>query len=104
MIFFDYATTRHRNGKSGIDQMGRFTPAFGTIGTLLGLIIMPGNRNDPDVVGPGMAGASIAILYGAVCSRAILLPLAEKLGFTGKRALLVVERGTPESQSSCSPS
>jgi len=104
MIFRDYAPIRRRNGKSVIAQMGRFAPAFGTIGTLIGLIVMLGNRKDPDVVGPGMAGASIATLYGAVCSHVVFLPLAEKLGYSSKRELLVVERGAPESPSSCSTS
>ena len=104
MIFRDYAPIRRQNGKSVIDQIGRFAPAFGTIGTLIGLIIMLGNGKDPDVVGPGMAVALIATLHGAVCSHVVFLPLAEKLGYISKRELLVVERGAPKSQSSCSTS
>ena len=48
----DAVATRHRNGKSLLDQMGRFAPAFGMIGTLMGLIIMLGNLTTPTPSGP----------------------------------------------------
>ncbi len=53
----DAVATRHRNGKSVLEQMGRFAPAFGMIGTLMGLIIMLGNMSDPSSIGAGMAVA-----------------------------------------------
>jgi len=87
----DAVATRHRNGKSLLDQMGRFAPAFGMIGTLLGLIIMLGQLDDPDALGPGMAVALITTLYGAILSNLVLLPCAEKLGFISKKELLAME-------------
>ena len=57
---------RHKNGKAVMDQIGRFAPAYGMIGTLMGLIIMLGNMSDPSSIGSGMAVALITTLYGAI--------------------------------------
>ena len=87
----DAVGSRHSNGKKVFDQAGRFAPAFGMIGTLMGLIIMLGQLDDPDALGPGMAVALITTLYGAVISNIIMLPFAEKLGYINQRELLVME-------------
>jgi len=87
----DAVATRHRDGKFVVDQLGRFAPAFGMIGTLLGLIIMLGNMSDPSSIGAGMAVALITTLYGAILSNGIFLPMAEKLSFYNKQELLVME-------------
>ena len=87
----DAMATRHRNGKSIVDQVGRFAPAFGMIGTLLGLIIMLGNMDDPSAIGPGMAVALITTLYGSVLSNLIFLPFSEKLSFLNQHELLAME-------------
>jgi chemotaxis protein MotA len=102
----DAVATRHRNGRSVLDQMGRFAPAFGMIGTLIGLIIMLGNMDDPKAIGPGMAVALITTLYGAVCSNLLFLPFADKLGFINKHELLAMEiiiRGVMAIQSGDNP-
>ena len=83
--------TRHRNGKSIMDQIGRFAPAYGMIGTLMGLIIMLGNMSDPSSIGAGMAVALITTLYGAIVSNVVFLPFAEKLGFVSKQELRAME-------------
>ena len=59
--------------------MGRFAPAFGMIGTLMGLIIMLGDMSDPSKIGAGMAVALLTTLYGAVLANVIALPVADKL-------------------------
>ncbi len=82
---------RHRDGKSVLDQMGRFAPAFGMIGTLMGLIMMLSNMSDPSAIGKGMAVALITTLYGAIASNVLFLPFAEKLGFINKQELLGLE-------------
>ena len=87
----DAVATRHREGKNVLDQMGRFAPAFGMIGTLMGLIIMLGNMEDPSSIGSGMAVALITTLYGAIVSNAVFLPFADKLGFINKQELLTME-------------
>lgn len=87
----DAVATRHRDGKSLLDTMGRFAPAFGMIGTLMGLVIMLGDMSDPSKIGAGMAVALLTTLYGAIASNVVFLPFAEKLGFTNKQELLVME-------------
>lgn len=86
----DAVATRHRNGKNVVAQMGRFAPAFGMIGTLIGLIIMLGNMS-PETIGSGMAVALLTTLYGAVIANLIFLPCAEKLGFIDRHELLAME-------------
>ncbi|MGI6416491.1 MAG: motility protein A [Thermoguttaceae bacterium] len=87
----DAVATRHGNGKKIFDQAGRFAPAFGMIGTLLGLIIMLGQLNDPSALGPGMAVALITTLYGAVAANVVMLPFAEKLGYINQQELFTME-------------
>ncbi|MAT72584.1 MAG: motility protein A [Planctomycetaceae bacterium] len=87
----DAVATRHRDGKAVLDCMGRFAPAFGMIGTLIGLIIMLGDMSDPSKIGQGMAVALLTTLYGAIASNCVFLPFAEKLGFTNKQELLAME-------------
>jgi chemotaxis protein MotA len=87
----DAVATRHRDGKAILEQMGRFAPAFGMIGTLMGLIIMLGDMSDPSKIGAGMAIALLTTLYGAITANVVFLPFAEKLGFTSKHELLAME-------------
>ncbi len=86
----DAVEERHRNGKQVVDQLGRFAPAFGMIGTLMGLVIMLGDMS-PDTIGAGMAVALLTTLYGAIVSNLFCLPFAEKLGFLGRHEMLVME-------------
>jgi chemotaxis protein MotA len=71
--------------------MGRFAPAYGMIGTLMGLIMMLSNMSDPSSIGAGMAVALITTLYGAIAANVIFIPFAEKLGFIDKQELLGLE-------------
>lgn len=87
----DAVATRHRDGKAVLDAMGRFAPAFGMIGTLIGLIMMLGDMSDPSGIGKGMAVALLTTLYGAIAANVVFLPLAEKLGYTNKQELLAME-------------
>lgn len=87
----DALATRHRDGKSLMDTLGKYAPAFGMIGTLMGLIIMLGDMSDPGKIGSGMAVALLTTLYGAVAANCIFLPFADKLGFTNKQELLSME-------------
>ena len=82
---------RHRDGKNLMDQLGKYAPAMGMVGTLIGLIIMLGNMSDPAAIGPGMAVALITTLYGAIISNAMALPFGEKLGFYNKLELQAME-------------
>jgi len=81
---------RHKNGRGVIEQLGRFAPAFGMIGTLIGLVIMLGNM-DPETIGSGMAVALLTTLYGAIIANLVFLPIAEKLGFLSRHELTAME-------------
>jgi len=82
---------RHKEGRSMFEQMGRFAPAFGLIGTLLGLVIMLGNVADPSSIGSGMAVALVTTVYGAVLANGSLLPMAEKLSQLSRSELAACE-------------
>lgn len=86
----DAVATRHKNGKGILDAMGRFAPAFGMIGTLMGLVIMLGDMK-PETIGSGMAIALLTTLYGAIISNLVFLPMADKLKFINDHELLVME-------------
>jgi chemotaxis protein MotA len=87
----DAVATRHRDGKAVLDCMGRFAPAFGMIGTLMGLVMMLGNMSDLSSIGSGMAVALLTTLYGAVAANILFLPVAEKLGYINRQELMVME-------------
>lgn len=70
---------RHGEGKAIFDNMGKYAPAFGMIGTLVGLVIMLKNMDDPKSIGPAMAVALLTTLYGALISNMVAGPMAEKL-------------------------
>ena len=70
---------RHRIGQKMYTAMGTYSPAFGMIGTLIGLIAMLQNLEDPAAVGPGMAMAMITTFYGALFANLFFLPMAGKL-------------------------
>ncbi len=70
---------RHSMGQSILIAMGTFAPAFGMIGTLIGLIQMLASMEDPSQIGAGMAVALITTLYGAILANLMFLPAAGKL-------------------------
>ncbi|MCK5227440.1 MAG: MotA/TolQ/ExbB proton channel family protein [Desulfobulbaceae bacterium] len=70
---------RHDVGKGVFSSMGDAAPAFGMIGTLVGLVQMLANMADPASIGPSMAIALLTTLYGAVIANLFMLPIADKL-------------------------
>jgi chemotaxis protein MotA len=101
----DAIAGRHRDGKAVLDQLGRFAPAYGMIGTLMGLIMMLSDMSDPSGIGAGMAVALITTLYGAIVSNAMFMPFAEKLAINNKvelNSLEIVVRGVMAIQSGSS--
>jgi chemotaxis protein MotA len=75
----DNVKKRHDSGAEFFTQMGIFSPAFGLIGTLIGLVQMLGTMDDPSTIGPSMAVALLTTFYGAVMANAIFNPMAQKL-------------------------
>lgn len=80
---------RHRLGQKIFEKMGALAPAYGMIGTLIGLIAMLGALDDPDQIGMGMAVALITTLYGSVASNLLFLPLAGKLSVKSDEEILL---------------
>ena len=70
---------RHAKGASVLRRAADVAPAMGLIGTLVGLVQMLGNLEDPASIGPAMAVALLTTFYGAVLGNMILAPLAGKL-------------------------
>lgn len=70
---------RHESGQRIFRTMGMFAPAFGLIGTIIGLVQMLNTLDDPSNIGPAMAVALITTFYGAMLSNLFFIPIAEKL-------------------------
>ena len=75
----DYLASRHKVGQEIFNAMGTYAPAFGMIGTLIGLIQMLRTLDDPSKIGQGMATALLTTFYGALFANLICLPIAGKL-------------------------
>ncbi len=67
---------RHAKGQAILEALGGAAPAFGMIGTLIGLVQMLAGMDDPSAIGAGMATALLTTLYGSVLSNVMFLPLA----------------------------
>ncbi|MCZ4296005.1 MULTISPECIES: flagellar motor protein PomA [Vibrio] len=70
---------RHDFGSSVFRAFGDVAPAMGMIGTLVGLVAMLSNMDDPKAIGPAMAVALLTTLYGAILSNMLFFPIADKL-------------------------
>jgi len=70
---------RHEIGHSMWKSMGSYCPAFGMIGTLIGLVIMLQDLSDPSKIGVGMAVALLTTLYGAFVANLFCIPIQGKL-------------------------
>ncbi|MCH9695701.1 MAG: flagellar motor protein PomA [Gammaproteobacteria bacterium] len=94
---------RHADGQDIFKAIGDVGPAMGMIGTLIGLVQMLSNMDDPKQIGPAMAVALLTTLYGAILANMFALPIADKLAvrsaeeFTSKSliidALLSIQGG-----------
>jgi chemotaxis protein MotA len=82
---------RHATGKKILEFMGSAAPAFGMIGTLIGLIQMLRSLNSPEDIGGGMAVALLTTFYGALTANLIFLPLAGKLALYSKAETTAME-------------
>ncbi|MDF2178027.1 flagellar motor protein PomA [Aliiglaciecola sp. CAU 1673] len=72
-------TQRHEFGASFFKALADVAPAMGMIGTLIGLVAMLSNMDDPKAIGPAMAVALLTTLYGAMLANVVALPIASKL-------------------------
>ncbi len=86
-----YLMDRHKRGQEIFSAYGEYSPAFGMIGTLIGLIGMLQNLNDPSQIGGGMAVALITTFYGALAANLVFLPIAGKLKNRSEEEVLIKE-------------
>ncbi len=86
-----FVEERHRKGQELFTNMGTFSPAFGMIGTLIGLIRMLADLEDPEAIGAGMATALLTTLYGTLFANLAFLPLAGKLKVKSEEEILMKE-------------
>ena len=70
---------RHESAIAIFKSLGDVAPAMGMIGTLVGLVAMLSNMDDPKAIGPAMAVALLTTLYGAFLANVVAIPLADKL-------------------------
>ncbi len=75
----DGMITRHSSSAGILHRAAEVAPAMGLIGTLVGLVQMLSNLNDPSTIGPAMAVALLTTFYGAVLANMFFSPLASKL-------------------------
>jgi chemotaxis protein MotA len=80
---------RHEVGVRVLKQLATYAPAFGMIGTLIGLVIMLKNLNSPERIGPSMAVAIITTFYGAMLTYLVASPLADKLEMRNNDEILL---------------
>jgi chemotaxis protein MotA len=85
---------RHQESAYLWSQFANYAPAFGMIGTLIGLIQMLQSLDDPSRIGAGMATALVTTFYGAMLANLLALPVAGKLMLrsrqeSGRRAMVI---------------
>lgn len=86
-----YLEERHKTSKKILEFMGASAPAFGMIGTLIGLVQMLQNLSSPEDIGAGMAVALLTTFYGAFLANVAFIPLAGKLGIYSNAEILAME-------------
>ncbi|MEO5339335.1 MAG: MotA/TolQ/ExbB proton channel family protein [Magnetococcus sp. MYC-9] len=75
----EYMAERHHVGITMWESMGEAAPAFGMVGTLIGMVELLSNMSDPSSIGPAMSTALLATMYGAFFANAIIIPMGIKL-------------------------
>lgn len=97
---------RHRMGQSIFTKWGELAPAFGMLGTLIGLVVMLANLQDAAAIGNGMAVALITTFYGALLANLIFIPIASNLSVQTDEEMISKEMmidGILEIQSGTNP-
>lgn len=98
---------RHKIGQEIFIALGTYSPAFGLIGTIIGLILMLRNLQDTAQIASGMAVALLTTFYGAMAAYLIFLPISGKLKRRSEEEIFIKEviiRGVLLLQSGVAPS
>lgn len=85
----DYAVDRQQLSEQIFRGMGDAAPAFGMVGTLVGLVQMLSNMSDPSSIGPSMAVALLTTLYGAIIANLFCIPIADKIAIRNGEVMKV---------------
>ncbi len=88
-IELDTIQRNHQTGSSILNFMGEAAPAFGMIGTLIGLVQMLRQLDDPSKIGLGMATALLTTFYGALMANLLFIPLSGKIRMRSKEEVAV---------------
>ncbi|MEE2728153.1 MAG: motility protein A [Candidatus Latescibacterota bacterium] len=83
-----YIEERHNQASEMIARAAEMAPAFGMVGTLVGLVLMLQDMSDPAAIGPSMAVALLTTLYGSIMANVLLNPIAAKLKIYSKEEVL----------------
>ena len=83
-----FTKERHSSGQAILLQCAGYSPAFGMMGTVIGLINMLNAMDDPDTLGPAMAVAVITTFYGLILANLVFTPFAKKLGMQSADEML----------------
>ena len=86
-----YIQKRHEDGMAVLNYITDMAPAFGMIGTLVGLVNMLAGLSDPSSIGPSMAVAILTTLYGAMVANVVTAPFSRKLEWFDKEESIQME-------------
>ncbi|WP_099187218.1 flagellar motor protein [Tepidibacter mesophilus] len=84
----EFLEERHKSGQGLFETMGSLAPAFGMVGTLIGLINMLKKLEDPSAIGPAMSVALLTTFYGSFLANMIFIPIANKLKIRSREETL----------------
>ncbi len=83
--------SRHKKTIAVWEKWAELGPAWGMIGTLIGLILMLNDMNDPSTIGPAMAVALVTTLYGSLIANWLCSPIANKLKVNNDTEMMMKE-------------
>ena len=86
-----FIEARHQKGAGVFDAMAQLAPAMGMLGTLIGLINMLKNLDDPSNLGQGMSIALVTTFYGSIIANMICLPISNKLKLRSSGEIIIKE-------------
>ena len=84
-----YLEERHKLGSEIFTTMGAFAPAVGMLGTIIGLVQMLMQMEDPSTIGAPMAVALLTTFYGTLLANLLFIPVSGKLKTRSKQEVLV---------------